>query len=213
MQSRITMPNLLKKAIEGFLSLTGIFKIIDHRAKPRMIWKYRDPSVGRVYERTRISNTTVLYHEQNISLNDFIYIGHYCILDGTGGLTIGKGTQIAAMSGIFTHSSHCAIRLYGERYTSVPEDQKVGYFRGAVNIGQYVYLGSGCKVLPGVSIGDYAVVAAGAIVTKDVPSGKVVAGCPAKVVGNVVDQDRPFLDQYPELLTSYVIDRDNPVQE
>jgi acetyltransferase-like isoleucine patch superfamily enzyme len=44
------------------------------------------------------------------------------------------------------------------------------------------YLGAGCLVLPGVTIGEDAVVAAGAVVTKDVPAGTVVAGVPARVI-------------------------------
>jgi acetyltransferase-like isoleucine patch superfamily enzyme len=52
-----------------------------------------------------------------------------------------------------------------------------------VDIGDDVWIGRGALVLPGVTIGDGAVVAAGAVVTKDVPAGSVVAGVPAKVVG------------------------------
>jgi acetyltransferase-like isoleucine patch superfamily enzyme len=44
------------------------------------------------------------------------------------------------------------------------------------------YLGAGCVVLPGVTVGERAVVGAGAVVTKDVPAGKVVVGVPARVV-------------------------------
>jgi acetyltransferase-like isoleucine patch superfamily enzyme len=50
------------------------------------------------------------------------------------------------------------------------------------------YLGAGCLVLPGVTVGEYAVVAAGAVVTRDVPAGTVVAGVPARVVK---DASRP----------------------
>ena len=47
------------------------------------------------------------------------------------------------------------------------------------------YLGAGCIVLPGVTVGERAVVGAGAVVTRDVPAGKVVVGAPAKVVRDV----------------------------
>ncbi len=46
------------------------------------------------------------------------------------------------------------------------------------------YLGAGCLLLPGVTIGEKAVVGAGAVVTKDVPAGKIAVGVPARVVGD-----------------------------
>jgi acetyltransferase-like isoleucine patch superfamily enzyme len=52
-----------------------------------------------------------------------------------------------------------------------------------VVIGDRVWLGTRAVVLKGVTIGDGAVVAAGAVVTRDVPAGAVVAGVPARVVG------------------------------
>lgn len=53
---------------------------------------------------------------------------------------------------------------------------------GAPKIGNHVILFSGAKVIGGVTIGDNCVIEAGAVVTKDVPSGCVAAGVPAKVV-------------------------------
>jgi acetyltransferase-like isoleucine patch superfamily enzyme len=54
-----------------------------------------------------------------------------------------------------------------------------------VRIGDRVWIGTSALVLKGVTIGDGAVVAAGAVVTRDVPAGAIVAGTPAKVVGRV----------------------------
>ena len=51
-----------------------------------------------------------------------------------------------------------------------------------------MWIGSGATILPGVTIGDRAVVAAGAVVTKDVPEGTVVAGVPAKVVKTIEEE-------------------------
>ncbi len=52
-------------------------------------------------------------------------------------------------------------------------------------VGQRASIGSNATILPGVSIGAQALVAAGAVVTRDVPAGAVAAGVPAKVIGQV----------------------------
>lgn len=59
----------------------------------------------------------------------------------------------------------------------------------AVRLGDNVWLGRGATVLPGVTIGDHSIVAAGAVVTKDVAARTVVAGNPARVVREVVASD------------------------
>jgi acetyltransferase-like isoleucine patch superfamily enzyme len=58
-----------------------------------------------------------------------------------------------------------------------------------VSIGNRVWIGAGAKILKGVSIGDGAVIAAGAIVTRDVPAGALVAGNPAQVIREGVTWD------------------------
>lgn len=52
----------------------------------------------------------------------------------------------------------------------------------SVRVGDYVWIGARSVILPGVTIGEGAVVAAGSVVTKDVPAYSVVGGCPAKVI-------------------------------
>lgn len=59
-----------------------------------------------------------------------------------------------------------------------------------ITLGSKVYIGNNVTILPGVSIGDYVVVGAGAVVTKDIPSHEVWAGCPAKRVKTIDDYYR-----------------------
>jgi acetyltransferase-like isoleucine patch superfamily enzyme len=59
----------------------------------------------------------------------------------------------------------------------------------ATSIGDHVWIGAGAKILKGVAVGDGAVIAAGAIVTRDVPAGALVAGNPARVVREGVTWD------------------------
>ncbi|MEZ3485540.1 MAG: hypothetical protein K1W22_02795 [Lachnospiraceae bacterium] len=54
-----------------------------------------------------------------------------------------------------------------------------------IHIGKNVWIGANATILAGVSIGENAVVAAGAVVTKDVPDGVVVGGIPAKIIKKI----------------------------
>ncbi len=65
-----------------------------------------------------------------------------------------------------------------------PED-RYDMFPAPIHIGKGVWIGSGAKILPGVSIGDNAIVGAGAVVTKDVEANTIVVGMPAKPVRKI----------------------------
>ena len=159
---------------------------------PKMLWGYLDSS-GSLRPRTRISDTVFFYHPERIRIADNVFVWHYTILDGTGFLEIEEGAQIGAWVGIFTHSSHIAIRLYGSHYSEVPEVDKKGYPINRVKIGRYAFIGAGSKILPGVSVGRGALVAAGAIVSKDVSDYQIVSGNPAIEIGDTRKLDAKYL--------------------
>ena len=58
-----------------------------------------------------------------------------------------------------------------------------------IHIGKHVWIGSNATVLPGVTIGDGAIVAAGAVVTKDVPKNTIVSGVPARVMRHLSQKE------------------------
>ena len=162
------------------------------RKAPKMLWGYTD-SDGNFRPRTRISDSTVFYKPENIKIADNVFIGHYTVIDGTVALDISEGVQIAAMAGVFTHSSHISIRLYGPHYQEIPEADKKGYQTSPVKIGKYAYIGAGARILPGVTIGKGAVIASGAIVSKNVDDFQIVSGNPAKVTGDARIADQRYL--------------------
>lgn len=166
-----------------------------------MIWGYRD-STGEWRDRTRISDTAFINHRDKIRIADNVFVGHYSILDGTGGLEIGEGCQLAGWNGIYTHSSHIAIRLLGVHYTEVPEDEKTGFTIAPVRLGEYVFLGAGAKIFPGVTIGKGALIGAGTIVNENVDTFAIVAGIPSKVIGDTREMDKVFLDD-PKIFAWY----------
>ena len=106
-----------------------------------------------------------------------IFIGSHCVfnrgvlLDGRGGrLTIGNCVDIAQETNIWT--------LEHDVHDDVHKDKG-----GAVTIEDYVWIASRVTILPGVRIGRGAVIASGAVVTKDVPPMTIVGGVPARVIG------------------------------
>jgi len=92
-------------------------------------------------------------------------------------VTIGNHVQITDNVYFFTHGGGWVFR------NEFPEFD----FFGKIVIKNNVYIGSGSYILPGVTIEDNVIVGARSVVTKSVPSGMVVAGNPAKIVGTVKD--------------------------
>ena len=67
-----------------------------------------------------------------------------------------------------------------------------------VRVGNNVWFGTGVKVLPGVTIGDDSVIAAGSVVTRDIPSGVLAAGVPCRVVRKLNEADKNRYPRYEE---------------
>lgn len=88
-------------------------------------------------------------------------------------ITIGAYTGLGPGTMIFSSNHRFAL---GEPYHKQPWDEK------SVTIGRDVWVGAGTIILPGVTIGDCCVIAAGSVVTKDIPPNSLAAGVPAKVL-------------------------------
>jgi len=109
-----------------------------------------------------------------ISIGNNVYVGEYSVLTSNREIEIGDNVLISPHNDIvdFNH-------IYQDQY--VPIDRQ-GVTAKKITIEEDVWVGSGCKILRGVTIGKGAVVGAGSIVTKDVLSYHVVVGNPAKTI-------------------------------
>ena len=107
---------------------------------------------------------------RHIRLGHNVFINHACSLLDLGGITIEDEVMVGPRVNITSENHPVEV---DDRKTLVPE---------AVVIKRNAWIGAAATIMPGVTIGENAVVAAGAVVTKDVPENTVVAGVPAKVV-------------------------------
>jgi acetyltransferase-like isoleucine patch superfamily enzyme len=107
-------------------------------------------------------------------IGDGVWIGAFTVIDGSGGLTIGRGCDISAGAQIYTHSTV-------ERCLS---DRAQPTRRAATRIGRNVHIGANAVVLMGADIGDYCVVGAGAVIKEGTiaPPYSVLVGVPARVI-------------------------------
>ena len=107
---------------------------------------------------------------KNITLGKHVFINSGCRFQDQGGITIGDGALIG-------HNAVLATLDYG-----MDPSERHDLFPAPIHIGENVWLGANVTVLGGVTIGDNAVIAAGAVVTKNIPPNTVAAGVPARVV-------------------------------
>jgi acetyltransferase-like isoleucine patch superfamily enzyme len=165
-----------------------------------MLYGYKVPG-GQYLPKTRISNMTSIGSRENLKIEDNVYINHFCFLDCSQGMSIGEGCQIGSYTSIITHSSHIAIRLYGEKYLET--ENKIAYDKGPVRIGKYTFIGPNSIVASGTTIGKGCLVAAYSYLQGDYPDFSIIAGNPAKVIGSTKNLDQRHLKANPDLQKLY----------
>lgn len=136
----------------------------------------RKAVIKHVY-RAKIGKGAILYSGFEIrspgklDVGAYTVIGHKAVLDARGGLKIGSNVNLSSEVMIWT-----AQHDY--------QDPDFGTDFKPVVVGKYAWLGPRCIILPGVTIGEGAVIAAGAVVTKNVEPYAVMGGVPARKITN-----------------------------
>ena len=124
---------------------------------------------GRKLDDVRILTPFICDFGNRVKFGKGVFINHSAVLSASGGIEFEDGVQIAPCFRVATINHD-----FNNRHTI--------YTYGKVTIRKNAWIGMNVTVCPGVTIGKYAVVAAGAVVTKDVPDYAVVGGCPAKII-------------------------------
>ena len=110
---------------------------------------------------------------KNIEIGQNVFINACCHFQDHGGVSLEDGCQIG-------HNVVFATLNHG-----IPACDRGTTYPAPIVLGKNVWVGSNATILSGVTIGDNAIVAAGAVVTKDVPADAIVGGVPAKFIRNI----------------------------
>lgn len=121
------------------------------------------------------------HFKPRLILHDHVVVQAMCHIGCIDRVEIGEWSTMGARCYITDHTHGGTSR----EELLLPPRKRPLVSRGPVKIGKYVHLGEGVCVMPGVTIGDYSVIGAGAVVTRDIPPFSVAVGSPAKVIKQI----------------------------
>jgi acetyltransferase-like isoleucine patch superfamily enzyme len=150
-----------------FLISRGVGQLPSHRMR---LLLYRKWFGLRAQPSVHIYRGLELRKASRVRIGDHTIVGHDNILDGRGGITLGRNVNLSSQVAIWTMQHD-------------PQSADFGVRVGEVVVEDRAWLSFRSTILPGVRIGEGAVVAAGAVVTADVAPYDIVGGIPARPVG------------------------------
>ncbi|WP_201467469.1 acyltransferase [Janibacter melonis] len=169
----------MKTGIHYFLVVTYetvtamVLKLPRYRTCNRLKSAYLRSLGAEVGDRVVLYPGLWIMPVRGLRLGDDVDLAKGVLITGRGGVSVGSRTLVGYGTRIISsnHKVSGAGTVFGAGHEHAP-----------VTIGADAWIGAGCTILPGVSIGDRAVIAAGAVVTKDVQEGDVVGGVPARLI-------------------------------
>ena len=164
----------LSKKLGGCKNGAFLFKNVKIN-NPRSIFLGNNVGIGENTFLGPVVEYAGIVYNPKIIIGDGTWVGKNCSIAAIDKVEIGKNVLFAGFVHITDHS-------HGYEDISRPIAPQPLITKGPVIIGDNCWLGFGCEILSGVHIGEHCVVAARAVVTKDVPAYSIVAGNPAKIV-------------------------------
>jgi acetyltransferase-like isoleucine patch superfamily enzyme len=157
--------------------------------RPKFLWtnvKVYDTAIIARPEMVDIGYGTEIYDFTFINGGQGVRLGRYnhiaCFVSVTGGgqLVTGDYVGIGPGARILTGTNHYGD---GQRMSNIIQREQQTIKRGTVTLEKDVFVGANAVVMPNITVGEGALVAAGAVVTHDVEPWAIVAGVPARVIG------------------------------
>jgi maltose O-acetyltransferase len=187
-----------EKAAQGLLYNANYDKeLIDERAYCKVLcYEYNQLHPAKIGERIAliqklfgkirgsflIESPFICDYGYNIQIGSNFYANHNCIILDGAKVVFGDNVMIAPNCSFYTagHPLDAERRNTGLEYAY------------PIKVGSNIWIGGNVVVLPGITIGDNAVIGAGSVVTKDIPSGVVAVGNPCRVIREITDEDRQY---------------------
>lgn len=161
---------LRTETLERYRRVNPFYEDLTDWKERGQFWRGEDRGIT-IYESTTLIG--------DVEIGDNTWIGPFCSIDGSGGLSIGDHCSISTGCQIVTHDTvSWALSAGRQPYQHAP-----------IKIGRCCFLGSHAVVTKGITIGDHCLIGAGAVVTRDIPSFSIAAGVPARVIGQVAISD------------------------
>ena len=128
---------------------------------------------SKIDESVAVFTPLYINYGKNTKIGKNVFINFDCVFLDLGGITIEDNVLIAPKVSLLSEGHPISPK---ERQSLVP---------GHIHIMKNAWIGAGAIILPGITVGENAVVAAGAVISKDVPANTVVGGIPAKIIKSI----------------------------
>jgi acetyltransferase-like isoleucine patch superfamily enzyme len=118
-----------------------------------------------------------IFNPQNLVIGNNVSIHPMCYIEAHGGVSIGNEVSIAHSTSILSVNHTWNRKDISIKYNDIEEEQ--------ISIGNDVWIGCGARILAGVTVNSRSIIAAGAVVSKEVLSNTIVGGVPAKKIKDI----------------------------
>ncbi len=163
----------IHKLLQASYEVKKKLNLLNTYTEPGEILKILSEIVGEELENVTVFTPIYINYGKHLSIGKNVFINFDCTFLTLGGITIEDDVLIGPKVSLIT-----------ENHPLTPQHRK-GLIGKSIHIKKNAWIGASATILPGVTIGENAVVAAGAVVSKDVPDNVLAGGIPAKIIKTI----------------------------
>lgn len=163
----------IHKLLQASYEVKKKLNLLNTYTEPGEILKILSEIVGEELENVTVFTPIYINYGEHLNIGKNVFINFDCTFLTLGGITIEDDVLIGPKVSLIT-----------ENHPLTPQHRK-GLIGKSIHIKKNAWIGASATILPGVTIGENAVVAAGAVVSKDVPDNVLAGGIPAKIIKTI----------------------------